>query len=256
MDTNITHKCSSDSPPHSVLDSRSGTPDIGVRFRQSRGGPEEQLISLFLERFNVRVANGSRITFFKEPRIESGSPDLVGVIWHAPTTGKWNEARLSVKQSDIRLMHYLTKSGPSERSFLKALFGSWLDDALGRLEAAEMIRVSRSVVTPFALSKLYAARHIFAIEAKMANWSVGLTQAFLNRWFATSSYILVPRVPARGRVISRAESYGVGVWSFDHGIFPLDRRSDDRTPISYGSWLFNEWAWRASISSKPHHATS
>ncbi len=255
MDTNITQKCSQNRQPHPVLDARSDITDIGVRFRQSRDGPEDQLISLFLQKFNVRVPKGSQITFFKEPRLESGSPDLVGVIWHPPTTNKWNEARLSVRQSDIRLMHYLAKAGPSERSSLKTLFGSWLDDALGRLEAAEMIRISRRVVSPFALSRLYAARHIFAIEAKMANWSGALAQAFLNRWFATSSYILMPRLPTSGRMISNAESCGVGVWSFDHGTFALDRRTEDRTPISYGSWLFNEWAWRASISSRPHYAT-
>src|SRR5947209_6695628 len=167
---------------YTVSDSQAGTGEIGIRFRQSRSGPEEDLVRDFLERFTVKVRNGFQVTFFKEPQIESGAPDLVGVIWRTATAEKWNEARLLLQPFDIRVMHYLAQHDNIDRASLERVFDNTrLKNALAKLEAAEMVRPHRHTITPRPLSRLYAARHIFAIEAKITKWRAALNQAFLNR---------------------------------------------------------------------------
>lgn len=244
---------------YTVLDSQARTGEIGIRFRQSRSGPEEDLVrdflERFLERFTVKVRDGFQVTFFKEPQLESGAPDLVGVIWRTATAEKWNKARLLLQPFDIRVMHYLAQRENVDRVSLENLFDrTRLKHALAKLEAAEMVRQRRHTISPRPLSKLYAAKHIFAIEAKVTKWQDALNQASLNRWFATSSYILLPRIPLKSAVVSQAQSHGVGVWSSDGALFDANLPLANSSPVSYASWLFNEWAWRASIASPRHHA--
>lgn len=246
---------------YTVLDSQARTGEIGIRFRQSRSGPEEDLVrdflERFLERFTVKVRDGFQVTFFKEPQLESGAPDLVGVIWRTATAEKWNEARLLLQPFDIRVMHYLAQHENIDRASLENLFDrTRLKDALAKLEAAEMVRQRGHTISPRPLSKLYAAKHIFAIEAKITKWRDALNQAFLNRWFATSSYILLPRIPLNSVVVSQAQSLGVGVWSSDGALFDANLPLAQSSPVSYASWLFNEWAWRASIAPSRYHAES
>jgi hypothetical protein len=244
---------------YTVLDAQAGKREIGIRFRQSRSGPEEDLVrdflERFLERFTVKVRDGFQVTFFKEPQLESGAPDLVGVIWRTATAEKWNTARLLLQPFDIRVMHYLAHHENIDRASLENLFDrTRLKDALAKLEAADMVRLRGQTIAPRPLSKLYAAKHIFAIEAKITKWRAALNQAFLNRWFATSSYILLPRIPLNSVVVSQAQSFGVGVWSSDGALFDANLPLAQSSPVSYASWLFNEWAWRASIASPKHHA--
>ena len=65
-----------------VLDSHVALP--GLSFRRARLGPEQELVDWFLERDTVRPCSGERVTIFREPRLASGSPELVGVVWKNP----------------------------------------------------------------------------------------------------------------------------------------------------------------------------
>jgi hypothetical protein len=241
---------------YSVLDSEASLGKIGVRFRRARSGPEEDLVRRLLERFSFRLPSSLQVTFFKEPQIESGAPDLVGVIWHRATAERWNEARLLLNTYDIRVMHYLTQSGTTPSNMLETLFGPRIKDALFKLEAAEMIRLKGGSVSPCSISTLYAARHIFAIEAKVTEWRSALKQAFLNRWFATSSHVLLPRVPSSHEFTSQLTSFGIGVWDYDRPVINLKTLPSSAKPVSYASWQFNEWAWRAAIATSQNHAES
>ena len=69
----------------SILDSNSETKGLGVSFRKNVPGPEHELLDWFLEQQPIRAPRGCRATFFREPRLESGFPDLVAVIWHVNT---------------------------------------------------------------------------------------------------------------------------------------------------------------------------
>lgn len=241
---------------YTVFDSEAPLGEIGIRFRRARSGPEEVLVRRFLERFNFKLPSSLHVTFFKEAKIESGVPDLVGIIWHRATADKWNHTRLLLSNYDIRVMHYLTQSGPTSRYLLEMLFGPRLKDAIVKLEAAEMIRLKGSVVSPRPISTLFAARHIFAIEAKVTEWRAALKQAFLNRWFATSSHVLLPRFPSSCDFTSQANSLGVGVWNIDGPVINLNSLSVSSKPVSYASWQFNEWAWRATVVTSQSYAES
>jgi hypothetical protein len=176
-----------------VLDFRMSENDIGVKFRKSQSGPEEELVQLFLKKLKFKLNSGLSVTYFKEPRLESGFPDIVGVIWHRATAEKWNDCRKLLKNFDLRLMHYLSQHGTANIEFLEQLFGKRVKDSVDKLEASDMVRYKGTKVSSRPLSKLYATRHIFAIEAKISEWQVALNQASLNRWFATSSYVLLPK---------------------------------------------------------------
>jgi hypothetical protein len=95
------------------------------------------------------------------------------------------------------------------------------------------------------LRKNFAVRRIVAFEAKISDWRGAIQQAALNKWFASESYILVPRIPARSVIIETAEAAGVGVW-IEGEVSPylVTPRVNSREPLSYASWLFNEWSWR------------
>lgn len=228
-----------------VLDFRVIGKDIGIQFRKSRSGPEEELVYLFLKKLKIKLRAGLSVTFFKEPRLESGFPDIVGVIWHKATAEKWNDSRKLLQNFDLRLMHYLSQHGTANIEFLEQLFGRRVKDSINRLEASEMVRYKGVKVSSRPLSKSYATRHIFAIEAKISEWQTALNQAFLNRWFATSSYVLLPNIPSNKNLLSQAESCGVGIWSSEKVFLDSKLFSFNSLPESYGSWLFNEWAWRA-----------
>ena len=238
---------------HPLVHSKSNPEGLGIACRASQAGPEREFLDEFLGRFRIRVPQGHRVTLFQEPRIESGYPDLVAVVWRATTTEKWHPVRMQLLPHDLRLLHLLVTMGPYRKDEIASLLGRRSGDSLERLEAAQMVRIRGHIIHARALSKLYAVRHIFAIEAKVQEWQSALEQASLNRWFATSSYILLPRVPRGSVVLAQAESMGVGVWSMADTQFDARCLTVCSRPVSYASWLFNEWAWRAENSSPGSH---
>lgn len=241
---------------YTLVDSQFDFRDIGLNLRRSRSGPEEDFIRSFLAKLRRTIQPDLQLTIFKEPHLETGSPDLVGVLWHLPTAERWNENRLSLQTSDFRVMHQLAHSGSIDTSSIETLFGNRAADSIERLKAAAMISDNRGVISTCPLDGLYAVRHIFAIEAKISAWRIALRQAFLNRWFATSSHVLLPRMPANSSMLSEARSLGVSVWSPDVTKLTLKVPSTTSSPVSYASWLFNEWAWKVWTKSSPAYAES
>jgi hypothetical protein len=94
------------------------------------------------------------------------------------------------------------------------------------------------------LEESFAVRGIVAFEAKISDWTQAIHQASANRWFASESYVLVPAVPARGTLLAQAQRAGVGVWVEGKNT-PVQQAPStiERQPMSFASWLFNEWAW-------------
>jgi hypothetical protein len=203
------------------------------------------MVQTFLDSLHIKTPRGCSVTLFQEPRLDSGFPDLVVVVWHRATAEKWNPMRLHLQSTDIRVLHYLTTTGASKKTDVERFFGPKVADSLDKLEAAEMVRHTRQRYVARPLPKLYATRNIISVEAKVSEWRDALDQAFTNRWFASESVVLLPKVPRGSVLLSQAESLGVGVWSMDD-VCCIDARNKDATPpASYASWLFNEWAWRA-----------
>lgn len=210
--------------------------------RRSPDGPERELINRFLEKNLLRIPRGCRLTIFREPRIPSGFPDLVLVIWKESIARNWVPSRAEIQARDVRLMHQLLTTDwqqPSMRCDTR------IKSSLERLEAAEMIRKSGNKWSARPLSVTFAAQCIIAIEAKVKEWRGALDQAVVNTWFASCSYVLVPHIPKRSQLLQQAASMGVGVLTQDALETDLAcTRSWE--PRSYVSWMFNEWAWRSA----------
>lgn len=219
--------------------------DLVVRPAVMRPGPEEDLVERFLAAPRIDSPPGCCTTLFKEPRLRSGRPDIVAVIWHLPTASRWQTARESLIDADLRLVQLLLFNGPTPETRLRELFRRPPFKSLERLEAAALIKRQRGIWEPRSLSRTFAVRRIVAYEAKVSAWLAGVSQAALNRWFASESYVLIPRMPRHGALLETARGAGVGIWLDDRpGPALKAKRAHGKQPLSYASWLFNEWVWR------------
>lgn len=231
----------------SVLTRESSQHLPGAAFRRTRFGPEAELVAAFLENFPFDIPRGCHATVFCEPRIESGFPDLVIVFWSIATAKRWNPARSELTTDDIRLLHYLHDLGPQSTDALRNVITRGLTRSLDRLQAAELVRcVYGDIWKPRSLNENFATRRIIAIEAKVAEWSVAIDQAFLNTWFATDSFVLLPAKKATAAARAAARARGVRLCQPDKPISCKRPVSPNALPRSYASWLFNEWAWRSA----------
>lgn len=231
-----------------------GALGIGTSFRRQRSGPERALIDWFLESIPVRIPSGCRMTIFQEPRLESGFPDLVIVLWRERRTWEWNPARVKLTSEDIRLLHYLDHNGPGALPVLERFFDKSVALQLDRLEEAQVAFCRSGTWRVRPLNKIFAVQQIIAIEAKIDDLRGGLHQAMLNTWFASVSYLLTPYAPRSEDVLDRASAFGVGLWSRKRGI--IHQPSTGPVPRSYASWLFNEWVWKAELSSRQEQVQS
>lgn len=235
---------------HTIVDYRSSALAVGAAFRRRRPGPETDLVTQFLEDLRLPMPRGCHATIFCEPRIASGFPDLVVVIWNVAATRRWNPERSGLLRDDIRLLHYLYLHGRgfATHDILKSVFRRGLAASLDRLRAARLVHHRSLLYVPRPLSHAFAVRRIIAIEAKVSEWSSALDQAFLNTWFASESYVLLPRSKATKHLRSVAKSRGIRICCPGDTIASKTSPLRRARPRSYVSWLFNEWAWRVSES--------
>lgn len=214
--------------------------------RVRRGGPESELVDAFLRAFPRTASRGERITIFQEPKLTSGLPDLVVVRWHERTARVWRDERRCLKDDDLRLLHLLAQQGPMGLQELRPFTRSSLRCQLDHLVALGLAQQSADRWRTRPLNKVFAVRHIAAFEAKVQDWATAIEQACLNRWFASESYVVLPRLPRRAEALDVALEHGVGLWIAGEPTPALAARQGTPQPVSYASWLFNEWAWRAA----------
>jgi hypothetical protein len=227
---------------------RPGVRVAGLSFRTPRGGPEYDLVGDYVEQQLPLPPRGQRRTVFLEPEIESGFPDIVAVYWHEATAMRWSDVRTTLSEFDIRIAHFLAVAGTTDVATLQPFFRVNIPRSLERLCAAGVVRGCIKGWSLQSMEKTFAVRRLVAIEAKINQWRDGLQQAFQNNWFASESYLLLPRLPKNADVMERAERFGVGVRTRDQELdcvsMPARR---ERIPKSYASWLFNEWVWRIAL---------
>lgn len=216
-----------------------------IRFGELRRGPERSLIDWFLSKLRVPTRTGYEVSIFREPAIESGLPDVVIVVWKPGVARAWSPARAELAKNDFKLAHLMVRQGPQTAPRLQELSCSPIEPVLARLESAQLIyrRGSRWRTRP--LREIFAATEIIAVEAKMSDWRRGLEQASTNRWFASASYLLMPRAPQNDAFWAAAKAAGVGVWIKDGP--PRRSAVPGSLPCSYASWLFHDSAWRQSL---------
>jgi hypothetical protein len=214
-------------------------------FRATTHGPEKDLVRCFLLSESLIVPKGCEAAIFIEPRIETGFPDLVVVIVDKKRLAGWNPKRAKLNAEDFRLLHFLYEAGPLTQDKIENIFGRQVMKRLVRLRNARVLRKKNGDAWMVAnLRRIFLAREIIAIEAKINEWKRVISQAVLNTWFASRSIILVSS-ESRGRALAkRVTGLPVGVWSLS----PTPRKNilgtKSSLPRSYVSWLFDEWACR------------
>lgn len=214
--------------------------------RTATEGPELDVVRAFLERGIGKGRPDHEVLVFCEPRLETGYPDIVVVHWQRCRAEAWPAARAELTPDDVKLLHFLAGA--------KCVLRGDLDQrtsagrrvaALERLAAAGVVTVSKRSVRCRPLREIFAVSRIIALEAKVSDWRKGLQQAFHNTWFASESFLLLPRAPERSQVMAEAKRAGVGVIDATQRLSaPHIAARRDRLPQSYASWLFNEWVWR------------
>jgi hypothetical protein len=224
-----------------------------VRSRTPTLGPELEIVRAFLERTACERRDGHTVTVFLEPRLESGYPDIVFVHWHRNIADVWPVCRAQLSGEDLRLLHFVHGTGRVARDDLRNRMNPRAAErALERLDAAGTVKVNSRWIRTRPLREIFAVRRIIALEAKISDWRHGLRQAFLNTWFASESFLLIPHVPKGRLLLEDAARLGLGVISGDRSLSaPQVRSRRDRLPRSYASWLFNEWVWRGFGTQSP-----
>lgn len=225
-----------------------GSSFSGVPYRTPKFGPEFDLVKEYIAGYLPHPPKGQDLTVFVEPEIETGFPDFVAVYWKVEVATKWNKLRSNLTPGDIKVAHFLSTTGGVDIETLSSFFRSGLKPSLYRLQEAGLVFQSHSEWRARSLRTIFAVRRLIAIEAKVSNWRSGLWQAVQNKWFASESYLLLPREPRSLELHKEATRMGVGIallgTSLDQsGILPRIQQM----PLSYVSWLFNEWAWRSTF---------
>ena len=223
---------------------------IHVRRRIARPGPETRLLRAALKtEFFLR--HQLPAVFFHEPEMPTGLPDLVAVYMEEKQP-QLTPKRLRLTEIHIRILHALhalSSVSLEDLSSLIRISSRDLERLVLDLKDADLITLSGTRIAPKKLSRSFAVKHIFAIEAKISNWSKALEQASANRWFASHSFILIPPNRSIARISERASELGIGVLVFDdHEVNQVVAPKVLSIPASYGSWLFNEWALRRGRS--------
>ncbi len=217
----------------------------GVVFRRTLRGPEQELVDRFIQAMPLVHAPDSRVTVLREPGLESGFPDLVIVVWRDARTADWGAERLALVPNDLRLMHYVYQRRRTVHFELEDRFGSrFARCSIERLHGAGLVRRAGQAWFPCAFERTFAATKIIAVEAKIGKWAGVLNQARLNTWFASKSYVLVPRVSKEQ--VQEAQQFGIGTLCFEQDEIREWSASTESLPRSYASWVVNDLAWRAS----------
>lgn len=170
---------------------------------------------------------------------------MVAVYSSVVATRKWSAQRVLLQPIDIRIAHFLAMRGDTATGDLGLFFGNRGNESAQRLCSAGLILRTAMGWRLRSLREVFAVRRLIAIEAKIADWKGGLVQAFQNTWFASESYLLLPKLPKRVAAIEEMRRFGVGLitrgMSLDSSAVSARQ---DNLPKSYASWLFNEWAWQ------------
>lgn len=236
-----------------IITGDSFSQESGPNFRAAQAGPEADLVERFLARNRFCFPRSVALSAFCQPKLESGIPDIVFVLWDRAVTRTWNNDRFELSKKDIRLLHYIYRAGPTTEALLCEQFSTQIGGGLEHLYNANLLQYSRNKIFTKPLSHIFAVKRIVAIEAKVKNSGVALSQAVMNTWFASDSFILVPRISRTTELCRTAQARGIRLLDDSTQEIPVPPTRSRRLPLSYASWQFNEWAWRSSIPVNGKH---
>ncbi|WP_321367289.1 hypothetical protein [uncultured Desulfuromusa sp.] len=233
-----------------ALDFKSSDSSIGLITRQPRSGPENDLIDCFIERELPRLRGlKGHYALFCEPQLDTGFPDIVIASYNPRIYEDWRGDRSKLTLSTIKLLQYLHYMNGADSECIERQIGitsKSLVRSLEQLLDAGLVRWRGKRWVPKGLRSSYGISKIVAIEAKMNNWKEVFRQAEHNKWFASESYVLSPVENPQAHILKRSVDMGIGIYSMPNGKRAKKIRNCTKgeLPLSYASWLFNEWVGR------------
>lgn len=227
--------------------------EVGVRMRSPKLGVEEDLISDFLEDFQMKIPRGTIATVFREPWLECGCPDIVIVIWKPNLTKTWCSAREPLSNEDFKILQYLHWTDTNDFDSIISRFGNRASKSISKLVDANLVLRQKKGLKPRTLNISFAIERILAVEAKVSSWRSALDQAIRNHWFATDSCVLWPTSAQSNAFECAATEADVDILTLDEPEYNFQDKSVLRYPKSYASWQFNEWVWRRHLISNEYN---
>lgn len=211
-----------------------------LRHRRPRPGPELDLIASAFEA-GVPMGFPGSPEILREPELPVGSPDVVAVF----PRRTFHAERQPLDETHVRVLHQIWLSGGVDinaLSFLIHMAPRKLARVIRVLDHLGLVRCRGEYCTARPLASIFPIRQIVAIEAKISDWRTGLEQAESNLWFASVSYLLVPKRKSPESLVKAASTKGVGLLILDgRRVRRLVQPRPVAIPRSYGSWLFGEW---------------
>ena len=230
--------------------------DIGLCARSIVAGPESDMVNEFVEQYAASLAQTRKhyaSALFFEPLLPTGYPDLVVVDYDPSAYTRWEPRRGSLQILDLKILHHLhfSRGSTSEAAMRQLGLGSrQLLKSLELLMDSGLVERKKQRWVPARARTTYGIKAIKAIEAKISDWGSVFGQAGLNRLFASESFVLSPVAQPSPSIVERADAEGIGIISLPSGrraqTIHKPRRSPGM-PVSYASWLFNEWIGRRLV---------
>lgn len=214
------------------------------RFRRLQPGPETTFLKDAVAAA-YRCGRSLPDVVFTELKLPTGVPDFIGVYQMDRLLDR--EAPCErMTTAHFRVLTHVYQTGIVDVEELHArllLSPRVLKSIIADLSGLNLVRHRKNRIHRRPLTKVFAAKRIVAIEAKLHDWRKALLQAAANLWFASHSYILVPPLRCLNKVILEARRLGVGVIVFDgRDTTVATRAKRGSLPASYGSWLIHERA--------------
>ncbi len=222
---------------------------IGLKTRKTTKGPESEMVEQFVESTAITAKNKkNKMAVFIEPLVETAYPDIVFVEYDPFVLENWQNARNRIEIIDIKILENIRamRGAKAETIIAKTHFNyKTILLSLERLLDAGLIKRSHNQWISRPLKEIYSIKRLLSVEAKMGEWNTLLNQADANRWFASESYALSPIKKPSQKTIQRFKEYGVGLYGFSNGkVTEFNKAKKQGLPISYMSWIFNEWVGR------------
>lgn len=226
--------------------------EIGLAVRKPKDGPEQTMVMRFIESMtSTLLGEDTSVAVFREPRVEGAFPDLVIATFDSRVLAWWPTNRYHLSVQDIKILQSIHTLGAVSPRLLESSLGFDSRQSVRSLDAlcaAELITINGDMWTPVSLEESFGIRRLIAVEAKISARRSVFLQARRNSWYASESYVLIPKTRTLDRQDHNYSSSGIGMFALDCGyVETLVQPTVRPLPSSYISWLFNEWIGRALI---------
>jgi len=217
-----------------------------IEQRQSRQGPENDMVKLFLSHYETLFQLDSELSLsvYTEPKIGISFPDIVLVYWDSSKLSNWTETRQKLTIQDIKILHHMAQKEKNLASQIQKKLGfseKEIRQSFTVLQDAGLMYWTDSYVSIKPLSEIFFVKDIIAIEAKIKDWKSVIEQANLNKLFASQSYVLVPKINGSSNILSEAKRLQLGCLELSKNKFSVTKKAKrSKIPVSYNSWVINE----------------